>query len=80
MKKFVLEFSPDDMQVLQAGLIELPWRLANPLIQKIERQIIEAQKQQEPRADQKSMQRQFDVAVDKRDLPSGSNPPDMSHQ
>lgn len=42
MKKFNIEFSQEDMQVLQAALVELPFRVAAPLINNINKQIQEA--------------------------------------
>ena len=39
MNKFTIEFTQEDMQVLQAALVELPFRIAAPLIDNINKQI-----------------------------------------
>jgi len=41
--KTTLTFDDNDMGVLQAGLFELPYRVAAPLIEKINKQIQAAQ-------------------------------------
>jgi hypothetical protein len=59
MKKFSLEFSQDQLNVLNQALIELPFRIAAPLIQQINMQI----------------QKQFDEKVDEHDMPTGQTKP-----
>lgn len=42
MTDFTLTLSEDDMHVLNAALIEIPYRVAQPLITKINEQIVAA--------------------------------------
>lgn len=59
MKKTTLEFSQDQLNVLNQALIELPFRVSAPLIQQINTQI----------------QKQFDMQVDSHDMPTGQTKP-----
>jgi len=43
MENIKLEFNVQDMQIIQAGLFELPYRISAPLIEKIDKQVQAAQ-------------------------------------
>ena len=55
MNKFVLTFDKAQLQVLSSALVELPYRVAQPLVQHINAEI----------------QKNFDAAVDSRDTADG---------
>jgi hypothetical protein len=55
MKNITLEFTQDQLKVLNDALIEMPFRVAAPLIQQINMQI----------------QQQFDKNADLQDTPTG---------
>lgn len=57
--KFSLSLTKDQLSVINAALMEAPYRIAAPLIQDINAQI----------------QHQFDLAADSRGTPSGSVTP-----
>jgi hypothetical protein len=59
MKKFNFEFSQEQLNVLNQALVELPFRVAAPLIQQINMQI----------------QKQFDNKIDECDMPTGQATP-----
>lgn len=62
MTTFTITFTTQQLQVLNAALGEMPFRVAAPLIQHINTEI----------------QRQHDFAADARDMPSGQiSPPDQ---
>lgn len=56
MKNMVIEFSSEQLSVLNDALGNMPFKVAAPLIQHINTQI----------------QKSFDAAVDARDMPSGA--------
>lgn len=56
MKNMVIEFSSEQLSVLNDALGNMPFKVAAPLIQHINTQI----------------QKAFDTAVDERDMPSGA--------
>lgn len=56
MKMVTLEFSHEQLALINAALMEVPYRLAAPVIGHINGQI----------------QKAFDRSVDERDLPSGA--------
>ena len=56
MNEFKITFSQSDMHVLQSALVEMPFRVAAPLIDKINAQI----------------QKAHDDAADDRGAPSGA--------
>lgn len=59
MKNITLEFTQDQLKVLNSALVEIPFRVAAPLIQQINLQI----------------QQQFDKNVDLQDTPTGQTMP-----
>lgn len=62
MKNITLTFTAAQLSVLNAALIEMPYRTVAPLIQHINAQI----------------QAQFDASTDSTDMPTGqTKPPDM---
>lgn len=74
-----IDFSMEQLAILDKAIQQLPYYVAAPLIQHINVQIIEAQKQD--RDSQAStaalVQKKFDEKVDERDMPSGATiPPD----
>ena len=54
MDAYTIEFSGSDMQVLQAALVELPFRVSAPLINKINAQIQKAHDQAADQSDRAS--------------------------
>lgn len=55
MNKVTLVLDPSDLDVIAAGLGELPFKLAKPLFDKIQAQLTEQQAiDQKPQTDQKS--------------------------
>jgi hypothetical protein len=61
MRTFELSFSNKDLEILQAALVEMPFRVAAPLIDKINTQL----------------QHLHDEAIDRIDTPAGgATPPD----
>lgn len=55
MKNITLEFTQNQLKVLNEALVELPFRVAAPLIQQINTQI----------------QNQFNKKIDEHDMPTG---------
>ena len=52
---YMIRFSENDLQVLSAALVELPYRMAAPLIDKINKQI-ETQQEQPKKSEDDPME------------------------
>lgn len=61
MKNVTIEFSQEQLSVLNDALGNMPFKVAAPLVQHINREI----------------QKLFDAAVDARDMPSGAPAPTL---
>ena len=48
---FTLSVTPDEVRVIAAGLAELPFKFAQPLIAKLDQQLIAQQPKQEEKKD-----------------------------
>lgn len=71
--EYEIKLTQQELQVIQMGLGELPLKLGINLLGKLQQEV--ARQDTEKAMPIAELQKQFDAAVDARNMPSGAKPP-----
>ena len=69
-----IDFTTEQLNVLDKAIQQLPYYVAAPLILHINKEIEKQRTDKDTQLDVAAIQKRFDAAVDARDIPSGATP------